>query len=147
MRDAVLACLAPKLETAADRDAALSLLEGELENVRAAAEQAAEGRSVRVSLGRERYPLREYEGFRLPAGEYESLRVVLGEGRGQNWWCIVFPPLCLECVQGERLQSVMGPGDCGIVSEEEGWTLRFRIVELWGELMQRAEDWAILRGN
>lgn len=133
VRDAVLDYLAPRLEDVQDRDEARSLLAGDLDGVRAAAESAAEGRQVRVTLGRERYPLRQYEGFSLPAGEYESLRVILGEGEGQNWWCIVFPPLCLEAVEGERLQSVMGRGDYGIVSEEEGYVLRFRLLELWGE--------------
>ena len=134
VRDAVLDYLSPLLEAAADRDAARDILEGELENVRAAAETAAEGRVVQVTLGPECYPLRRYEGFTLPAGTYESLRVVLGEGEGQNWWCIVFPPLCMTAVEGEKLQSVMGREDYAIVTEEEGYVLRFRILELWGEL-------------
>ena len=134
VRDAVLAWLAPQLEGAADRDEARAILAGELETLRAVAESAAEGRAVRVELGRERYPLRQYEGFTLPAGEYESLRVVLGGGEGRNWWCIVFPPLCIEAAEGERLQSAMSRESYGIVTEEEGYVLRFRIVELWGEL-------------
>ena len=135
VRDAVLAAASPLLEGAADRDAARAILAEELEKIRAAAETAAEGRAVRVTLGRERYPLRQYEGFTLPAGTYESLRVVLGEGEGQNWWCIVFPPLCLEAVEGDKLQSVMGREDYGIVTEEEGYVLRFRLIEWWGEMM------------
>ena len=135
VRDAVLEYLSPRLAGAADRDAARAILEGELGNVRAAAEAASEGRAVQVTLGQERYPLRRYEGFTLPAGVYESLRVVLGEGEGQNWWCIVFPPLCLTAVEGDKLQSVMGREDYGIVTEEEGYVLRFRLIEWWGELM------------
>ena len=135
VRDAVLRYLGPKLEGVSDRDAARERIASELDGIRAAAESAAEGRPVRVTLGRERYPLRRYEGFTLPAGEYESLRVVLGEGEGHNWWCIVFPPLCLSAVEGEKLQSVMSREDYGIITEEEGYLLRFRIVELWGEIM------------
>ena len=135
VRDAVLDYLSPLLADAADRDAARDIIESELENVRSAAESASEGRAVRVTLGQERYPLRQYEGFTLPAGTYESLRVVLGEGAGQNWWCIVFPPLCIEAVEGDRLQSVMGREDYGIVTEEEGYILRFRLIEWWGEFM------------
>ena len=135
VRDAVLDYLSPRLMEAADREEARALLAVDLDGVRAAAETAAEGRSVQVSLGRERYPLRQYEGFTLPAGEYESLRVVLGEGKGHNWWCIVFPPLCLSAAEGEKLQSVMSREDYGIITEEEGYVLRFRLVELWGELM------------
>lgn len=50
--------------------------------------------NVRVELGKEDYPTREYDGQTYPAGKYYSLRVVLGEGKGQNWWCVLFPPLC-----------------------------------------------------
>ncbi len=134
VRDAVLQYLAPRLKDAPDRDTAKEILGAELEGIRAAAESAAEGRTVTVTLSRERYPLRQYEAFSLPAGEYESLRVVLGAGEGHNWWCVVFPPLCLSAAEGERLQSVMGREDYGILTEEEGYVLRFRILELWGEI-------------
>mgnify|MGYP002619733791 CR=1 FL=1 len=40
------------------------------------------------------FPLKEYDGFSLPAGEYMALRLVIGEGEGRNWWCVVYPPLC-----------------------------------------------------
>ena len=46
------------------------------------------------------FPTKEYDGFALPAGEYTALRVVIGEGQGQNWWCVAFPPLCLEAEIG-----------------------------------------------
>ena len=71
----------------------------------------------------------------LPAGEYRSLRVILGEGQGQNWWCIAFPPLCLDAAQREQVKSVMSEDDYALISGAEGYELRFRIVELWGELM------------
>ena len=135
VRDAVLDYLTPVMENVPDREAALALLHEDLEGIRRAAESASEGRLVQVSLGRERYPVRQYAGFTLPAGEYESLRVTLGEGAGHNWWCIVFPPLCLQAVEGDSLRSVMSRENSAIVCEEEGYELRFRIVELWGEFL------------
>ena len=96
VRDAVLSLLAPKLAGVQNADEAGEVLADSLPLIRAAAEQAAEGRRVRVSLGEERYPTRNYAGFSLPAGRYRSLRVVLGEGQGHNWWCVVFPPVCLS---------------------------------------------------
>ncbi len=134
VRDAVLGYLAPELEGAADASEARERIAARLPQIRAAAESAAEGRAVSVTLGEERYPLRRYEGFALPAGRYESLRVVLGEGAGHNWWCVVFPPLCLSAAQGEEVKSVMRGEDLALISEEEGYELRFRLVELWGEL-------------
>ena len=139
VRDAVLTCLAPKLDGVETAPEAGRILEEELESVRAAAESAAEGRPVRVTLGEERYPTRSYAGFTLPAGRYRSLRVVLGEGKGRNWWCVVFPPVCLAAVQREAVRPVMNPEDYALITREDGWQLRFRIVELWGELMEKLD--------
>lgn len=134
VRDAVLAYLAPRLKGAGDSAAARELISGELEGIAKAAAAASEGREVTVTLGCESFPTRQYEGFTLPAGKYESLRVLLGAGRGHNWWCIVFPPLCLPAAEAEQVQSVMSEDDFALVSESEGYELRFRLVELWGEL-------------
>ena len=139
VRDAVLAYLSPVLEGVSDRDEARELLAGRLQAIAETAAAASEGRKGSVSLGPESYPLRRYEGFVLPAGTYESLRVVLGEGEGHNWWCVVFPPLCLSAADAGRVQSVMKPDDFALISEEDGYELRFRIVELWGELQRLFE--------
>ena len=134
VRDAVLSLLAPKLAGVQSADEAGEVLADSLPLIQAAAQEAAEGRPVRVSLGEERYPTRDYAGFSLPAGRYRSLRVVLGEGQGHNWWCVVFPPVCLAAAEKEAMQPVMNPDDYALITREEGWEIRFRIVELWGKL-------------
>ena len=135
VRDAVLAYLTPALENAENQQQARQIITENLEGIAEAAGSAARGRQVSVTLSRESYPTREYEGFTLPAGRYESLRVILGEGEGKNWWCVVFPPLCLSAAEREEVQSVLNGEDLAIVTEEEGYVLRFRLVELWGELL------------
>ena len=134
VRDAVLEYISPRLEDAESVSDARLILEREMQGIALAASEAAEGRAVSLSLGSESYPTKSYEGFRLPAGRYESLRVVLGEGEGANWWCIVYPPVCLSAVQSEPVAAVMNKEDYALVSSQEGWELRFRTVELWGEL-------------
>lgn len=52
--------------------------------------------NVHMDLGDFNFPTRTYGNLTLPAGEYQALRVVLGEGDGNNWWCVLFPPLCLD---------------------------------------------------
>ena len=136
VRDAVLAYLEAKLDGAADADEAAGTVRAELEGIRTAAESASEGRSVAVTLGQERYPLRQYGDFALPAGEYQSLRVTIGEGEGHNWWCVVFPPLCLRSAESPAVQSVMNMDDLRLIRQDEGYELRFRIVELWGEMKE-----------
>lgn len=140
VRDAVLTYLAPRLADVHDADEAGAVLASSLDLIRTAAESAAGGRAVRVSLGEERYPTRDYAGFTLPAGRYRSLRVVLGEGQGHNWWCVVFPPLCLAAAEKEAMQPVMNPEDYALITREEGWEIRFRIVELWGKLLNSLES-------
>jgi len=51
---------------------------------------------VKATLTEEWYDTREYEDFTLPRGKYTSLRIIIDEGRGKNWWCVMFPPLCLD---------------------------------------------------
>ena len=137
VRDAVLGYLTPRLSGVESADEAEAVLLSETENIRRAAESAAEGRAVSVALTEERIPTRDYGGFSLPAGRYRALRVTLGEGKGHNWWCIVFPPVCLSAVQADQLRPVMSPEDYALLTREEGWELRFRCVELWGELMAK----------
>ena len=140
VRDKVLDYLRPKLSGIESSEESRALILSELEGIADAAAEASEGRQVTVSLGREFYPTKSYGDFALPAGEYESLRVVLGEGKGHNWWCVVFPPLCTETVSGGKLKSVMNEDNYAVITEEEGYELRFRILEIWGEITEFFAD-------
>ena len=137
VRDAVLEYISPKLEEAESSTQAREILAAELDNIREAAQTVSEGRGVTVTLTRENYPTKSYEGFTLPAGEYESLRVILGEGQGHNWWCIVFPPVRLSAAQADTVEQQLGEEDFRLISEEEGYELRFKALELWGELVEK----------
>ena len=134
--DNVLEYLTPVLDKAESPEEAQRIINGELTSIKAAAEACAGGRSVSVTLGQEYYPTREYEGFTLPAGQYQSLRVILGEGKGHNWWCVVFPPLCVSAAEQNKALDAMSEPERGLITEADGYELRFRIVELWGELME-----------
>lgn len=136
VRDNVLEYLTPVLDKAESPEEAQRIINGELTSIKAAAEACAGGRSVSVTLGQEYYPTREYEGFTLPAGQYQSLRVILGEGKGHNWWCVVFPPLCVSAAEQNKALDAMSEPERGLITEANGYELRFRIVELWGELME-----------
>lgn len=136
VRDAVLRVLEPRLAGAADAAAAREIVRaawGEL--LRAA--RAATDQPVRISFGAEHYPTRDYGAFALPAGEYTSLRLILGEGAGQNWWCVVFPPLCTqEALSGGAVET-LSETDRALITRADGeYELRFRILELWDMLCE-----------
>ena len=134
VRDSVLSYISPKLEDAESPDEAKRIISSELDGIKSAAETAAEGRPVKVTLTQEYYPTRDYGSFSLPAGRYESLRVILGEGEGHNWWCVVFPPLCLTAAESDSAVESLDGETRGIVAEGDGYRCKFRIVELWGEV-------------
>ena len=137
MRDEVLACISPEIEKAQDISDAEVIVRANLGKIQRAAESAAEGRKVRVSLSEEYYPTRDYESFSLPAGKYMSLRVTLGEGKGHNWWCVVFPPLCISAAEREEALDAMSDDDRAILTEADGYVVKFRMLELWGELAEK----------
>ncbi len=139
VRDSVLEYLTPLLNESESSEDAQSVISKNLGSIRQAASRCAEGRRVRVTLGSEYYPTREYESFTLPAGQYRSLRVILGEGNGHNWWCVVFPPLCVSAAAQDAALDAMSEPDRGFITEADGYELRFRIVELWGELLEFLE--------
>ena len=123
------------------RDAVLAYLEPQLADVTdiGAAQTAAGERPVRVSLGAEHYPTRDYGTFALPAGVYTSLRVTLGAGEGHNWWCVIFPPLCAQAAGlPEQAVQALSDDDVRLVTESDGgYVVRFRLLELWDALVQR----------
>lgn len=145
VRDGVLEYLTPKLAGAESADAALEVIEDSLDGIRTAAEAVSEGRRVTVTLGREAYPTREYGDFALPAGTYNSLRVVLGDGGGHNWWCVVFPPLCLAAAEDagtadSAAMEMLPDGSAELITGEDGgYVLKFRLLELWGDLKNLVE--------
>ena len=89
---------------------------------------AAEGVPYRASYawGQEDYPTREYEGLRLPSGKYLSLRIVLGKGEGQNWWCVLFPPLCMGSAQKLYIK-----GNQVFNTQKPKYSFRFFLLELF----------------
>jgi len=134
LRDRVLALLSPLLADCSDRAEAVDII------LSHQAELEALG-DVAVEVGTEYFPTREYGSFSLPAGEYLSLRLVLGEGQGRNWWCVIYPPLCTEALAGgsqeDAFLSLDGDDAALITREEPVYELRFRVVEWWGELKER----------
>ena len=122
---------------------ALAKLDAHLDEIAAAgrAEVTARGYGypVTAQLARSWFPTREYEDFALPAGNYTALRVVIGEGSGRNWWCVVFPPLCLSSATENVQQTAAAAGLTRdqvalITGEDGGYIVKFKAVELWEQL-------------
>nr|WP_325185675.1 stage II sporulation protein R [uncultured Oscillibacter sp.] len=147
VRDRVLARATELLTQAKNRAEAESLLRAalpELETL-AAGELRANGCDypVRAELTDTEFPTRAYDGFTLPAGEYLALRVMIGEGAGRNWWCVVFPPLCTAAsadVPAAALAAGLTEDQVSLITEEDqGYVLKLKAVEWWEEIRARLE--------
>lgn len=143
VRDAVLASLEEGLQDLTDPELACDYVARMLPKVEAAANRCLQAAgfsdSVQVSLTEEAFPTRDYDTFSLPAGVYRALRIVIGEGEGRNWWCVVFPQLCM----GEdfvETASVAGLDEELAGTLEGDREIRFWLLEKWGELKNRFFD-------
>lgn len=155
VRDALLPLTAEGLADCATRAEAAARLEALLPTLEERAEETLRLRgaeaSVTVELGQERYPTRTYEGFCFPSGEYLSLRVLIGEGEGQNWWCVLFPSLCLSVAEGGRAEEMeeafisvgLTPEQYRIITESDEhvtYRMRFKFLEVlekWNNSIKR----------
>ena len=148
VRDAVLEKTKTLLENVDGREQAERVLRQNLPVIEQTAKDALRAagaeNTVAVDLGQEHYPTREYESLAFPAGKYLSLRVMIGEAEGQNWWCVLFPPLCLTAATAQSKQETetvcLSAGLTGeqyrmiADTEETKYKLRFKILEVAEEL-------------
>ena len=144
VRDAVLDSASPWLEGAATQEEAMAVLAEHLPELARIGAEAAGGQ-VEVTASLEEdvwFPTKEYDDFALPAGRYAALRITLGEGEGHNWWCVVFPPLCLGSVSesvAEKAGNFSEDQVQLVTGESEGYVVKFKAMQLLGELEQWLE--------
>ena len=143
VRDALLERTAPLLSPCTSREEACAALEAHMDELQQIAEEIirAEGYDypVTILLGEEEYPEKNYDSVCFPSGKYTSLRVCIGNAEGQNWWCCLFPPLCLgnSTVSSEDAEDAfisvgLTPDQYKIITRTEKpvYRVRFKILEL-----------------
>ncbi len=142
IRDAVLQALQNEMDCYCDAQTAKNYLQTQLPKLQEIAQEVLRGEEmdarVTVSLEKEAFPTREYDTFRLPAGVYESLRITVGEGDGKNWWCVVFPSLCIPATSEGFADTAAGAGFedslSGALQKDGGYELRFFFLDCFGWL-------------
>ena len=142
VKDAVVAYLQEKLDGLTDIEQVKEYLSNHLDALQEVAEETLERLGIKekvsVSFEEEAFPVRYYDTFKLPSGIYQSLRIRIGQAQGHNWWCVVFPTLCIP-QSGEEFRDVAaGSGFSDTLgqtlSNEEGYEVRFFLLDLLGWL-------------
>ena len=136
VRDAVLREAQNVLSDASDAKQAIA---AQLPALEAAANaelrRQGSGDTACVSFRRELFPTRDYDTFSLPSGVYQSLRVTIGEGAGHNWWCVIFPSLCVPATADGFADAAaagsFSDAEIGLMTRANGaYTVKFRSLEL-----------------
>ena len=97
---------------------------------------------VSVNVVNEYFATRCYGDLTMPAGRYTAVKVVIGEGAGHNWWCVMFPPLCLPAAQdrGGNIDAFLDGDELKVVESSGRYEPRFKIVEIIEELREKTSS-------
>lgn len=99
--------------------------------------QAGFDYDVKISLSKEYFTTRTYETVTLPAGKYLALRVVIGSGEGHNWWCVMFPPMCVPAAdKKDEIENVFSEKEIKLVESKPKYEPRFKVVEIYEQLKE-----------
>ncbi len=99
--------------------------------------QAGFDYDVKISLSNEYFTTRTYETVTLPAGKYLALRVVIGSGEGHNWWCVMFPPMCVPAAdKKDEIENVFSVKEIKLVESKPKYEPRFKVVEIYEQLKE-----------
>lgn len=139
VRDAVVEECAGLLDGAKTADDAAVLAEDQLDEVCAVARRVLREQGADYGVAAEvttaYFPTRVYDNVTLPAGRYPAVRLLLGEGAGHNWWCVLFPPLCVSAATDKKTTAdVLTPAEDTLVTEGERYRVKFKVVEWWERL-------------
>lgn len=98
------------------------------------------GQDVKISISESDFPTKIYNGFAFPEGKYLALKIELGSGKGKNWWCVMYPPLCFDklstVTDAEKLKKILTKEEFGLVANGE--TLyKFKVLEIWNRIKER----------
>lgn len=142
VRDAVIACVQNDINIMADAQEVKHYLAGKLSALETVANETLNDLGTtdraKVYLTKEKFGIRDYDTFSLPSGVYDSLRIEIGNAAGKNWWCVIFPSLCLPVTQEAFTDTAVAAGFddrlTNTLSGSDGYEVRFFLLDCLGKL-------------
>ena len=95
--------------------------------------------TAKASVGDTYFETREYDTFTLPAGTYKSVNIKLGKAEGKNWWCVVFPAVCIPSAADKDLSKSVSSDGVEITSNPEKYVMKFKAVEIYEDIKRLFE--------
>ncbi len=134
VRDRILADTGEILSKAGSYDESVEITEKNLPLIIKSAEDEIRKQgynyTVSADIGYTDFNTRHYDGYTLPAGEYLALNIKIGEGSGRNWWCVMFPSICLS--SSAKLDDKLDDDEIDVITNYDGYKVKFKLVE-WYE--------------
>lgn len=150
VRDAVLKYISPRIVDCKNIKESRKIINQENKNIKTIAQKVIKENgfkySVDTSLSEEYFPVKTYGNITLPQGKYEAYRIIIGKGTGQNWWCVMFPPLCfVDITKGDvsyektekEMKTVLSDDEYKTVDNTDSSKkiiVKFKIVEIFDKL-------------
>ncbi len=142
VRDEVLDYLSDTLDVCTSYEEALEAVSRQIPAVLEVAEGVLRDENcdytVRAEITTEKFPRIDYGSAVMPSGVYRSLTITLGEGKGQNWWCVLFPTVCVRFAESKEEEYVAAgftPAEYRIITgNNKNWRVRFRLLEILSEV-------------
>lgn len=140
IRDEILGVMGEKFKNTKSLDESRVVIKDNMEEMKVIAEEVIKNESqnydVNVSLGQDYFPLRRYGSMIFPQGQYETLLVEIGEAKGQNWWCVMFPPICfVDITHSVALELEQELGE--FIEEDPPLKLKSKILELIKKIVKK----------
>lgn len=92
---------------------------------------------TKVYVDKEYFNTREYEKITLPSGVYNALKIEIGEAKGHNWWCVMFPAICLPAVSDDEINSILNKDEIELINSNNKYEIRFKIVEIYEKIKSK----------
>ena len=140
IRDKVLEYSKSLFESAKSKAEAESLISQNLDNITRVAQNELKnlgcGQNVKAEIKKMYFTTRYYDAYTLPSGMYDALRITIGGGKGHNWWCVMYPSICVSAAseQDEKAKQALDDGEYDIIKNEK-YSYKFKVVELF-EMMK-----------
>ncbi len=136
VRDAVLECTSEITKNCEDAKKVKEEISDNIEEIEKAANDILDKNNceyvAKAYISKERFPTRTYENISLPAGEYEALVIELGDAKGENWWCMLYPRLCAGKADDGDITEAVGDKTAKVLSDKECY--KFKILEIIGTI-------------
>ena len=145
IRDRVLEYSKSLFESASSKEEAESLISQNLDNITQVAKNELQnlgcGQNVRAEIKKMYFTTRYYDSYTLPSGMYDALRITIGSGKGHNWWCVMYPSICISAAseQDEKAKKALDDGEYDIIKNEK-YSYKFKVVELFEKLCSCFKD-------